>query len=106
MDSFVRPVQELVQTLPVEELILSMPNTGRYPGVNPIELKKYEWGVEKITCLDDISEIMEIISSSNQLIICTGSIYMLGELVNATGLLDDDFLTIHQDYRSKNNDTS
>ena len=106
MDSFVRPVQELVQTLPVEELILSMPNTGRYPGVNPIDLKKYEWGVEKITCLDDISEIMEIISSSNQLIICTGSIYMLGELVNATGLLGDDFLTIHQDYRSKNNDTS
>ena len=62
-----------------------MPNTGRYPGVNPIELKKYEWGVEKITYLDDISELKEIISS-NQLIICTGSIYMLGELVNATGL--------------------
>ena len=106
MDSFVKPVLELVQTLPVEELILSKPNTGRYPGVNPVELKKYEWGVEKITCLDDISEIKEIISSSNQLIICTGSIYMLGELVNATGLLDDDFLTIHQDYCSKNNDTS
>ena len=106
MYSFVKPVLELVQTLPVEELILSKPNTGRYPGVNPVELKKYEWGVEKITCLDDISEIKEIISSSNQLIICTGSIYMLGELVNATGLLDDDFLTIHQDYCSKNNDTS
>lgn len=106
MDSFVKPVLELVQTLPVEELILSKPNTGRYPGVNPVELKKYEWGVEKITCLDDISEIKEIISSSNQLIICTGSIYMLGELVNATGLLDDDFLTIHQDYCSKNNHTS
>ena len=106
MNSFVKPVLELVQTLPVEELILSKPNTGRYPGVNPVELKKYEWGVEKITCLDDISEIKEIISSSNQLIICTGSIYMLGELVNATGLLDDDFLTIHQDYCSKNNHTS
>ena len=106
MGSFVKPVLELVQTLPVEELILSMPNTGRYPGVNPMELKKYEWDVEKITCLDDISEIKEVISSSNQLIICTGSIYMLGEIVNATGLLDDDFLTIHQDYCSKNNDTS
>lgn len=106
MDSFVKPVLELVQALPVEELILSMPNTGRYPGVNPVELKKYQWGAEKITCLDDICEIKEIISSSNQLIICTGSIYMLGELVNATGLLDDDFLTIHQDYCSKNNHTS
>lgn len=106
MDSFVSPVLELVQTLPVEELILSMPNTGRYPGVNPIEIKKYPWGLQKITCLDDISEIMEIISSSDQLIICTGSIYMLGELVYAMGLLDDNFLTIHQDYCSKNNDTS
>ena len=106
MDSFVKPVLELVQALPVEELILSMPNTGRYPGVKPVELKKYQWGAEKITCLDDICEIKEIISSSNQLIICTGSIYMLGELVNATGLLDDDFLTIHQDYCSKNNHTS
>ena len=106
MDSFVSPVLELVQTLPVEELILSMPNTGRYPGVNPIEIKKYPWGLQKITCLDDISEIMEIISASDQLIICTGSIYMLGELVYAMGLLDDNFLTIHQDYCSKNNDTS
>ena len=106
MDSFIRPVLELVQFLPVEELIISMPNTGRYPGVDPIELKKYPWDVKKITCLDDISEIMEIISPSDQLIICTGSIYMLGELVNATGLLDDNFLTIHQDYSSKNNHTS
>ena len=105
MNSFVKPVIDLIQALPVEELILSMPKTGRYPGINPNEMKKYPWGVEKVTCLNDVSGIMKEISSSDQLIICTGSIYMLGELVSALGLMDDDFLTIHEDYNSKNNHT-
>lgn len=95
MDSFVSPLLGMLKDLDIDQIILSKPTTGRYPGVNPSELIEYQWPCADIVLLESVEEVQSHLAGYSGLVICTGSIYMLGELVEVLGIIDDEYLTIH-----------
>lgn len=95
MESFVSPLLEMLDGLELDQVILTKPTTGRYPGIEPSELVEYQWPSEDVVLIGSVEEVPGILDGFSGLLICTGSIYMLGELVEALGILDDKYLTIH-----------
>ena len=88
LESFVHPLLELCKKHPPANILLTVPQTGRYPGVPLSELVPLDWScteaVLQASTPQDVKPILEQLRPEYTLAI--GSLYLIGELFETLGL--------------------
>ena len=88
LDEFVQPLLELCKKHPPRNVLLTVPQTGRYPGVPIATLLKLDWhclqSVIPTSNLKEANTMLENIQPEHTLAI--GSLYLIGELFEALNL--------------------
>lgn len=85
LDAFVQPLLDLCKKHPPSNILLTVPQTGRYPGVPLSELRRLDWSCEQAIIHaptpHDAKTYLEQIQPEYTLAI--GSLYLIGELFEA-----------------------
>jgi len=91
-------VNEICKSFSSVSLYLTKPHGGRYPGLEPDNLAKFEWDCDAIYTYPDVTvAIDEILSDENNqggVIISLGSLYLQGNILNHVGKNSDDDLSL------------
>ena len=77
---------------------MTKPHGGRYPGLNPEELAKFEWEVDVIHTYSNVTQVIDEILSKNPVttgvVLSLGSLYLQGNILNYLGKNSDDDLSL------------
>ena len=88
LHSFVQPLIDLCKSNPPTTILLTVPQTGRYPGVPISELSDLNWSCKQAilhtSTPQEVKDILEDIQPRYTLAI--GSLYLIGELFEALNL--------------------
>ena len=88
LDAFVQPLLDLCKKHPPSNILLTVPQTGRYPGVPLSELRRLDWSCEQAIIHaptpHDAKTYLEQIQPEYTLAI--GSLYLIGELFEALSI--------------------
>jgi dihydrofolate synthase/folylpolyglutamate synthase len=88
LDAFVQPLLDLCKKHPPSNILLTIPQTGRYPGVSFSELRRLDWSCEQAIIHaptpHDAKTYLEQIQPEYTLAI--GSLYLIGELFEALSI--------------------
>ncbi len=88
LDAFVQPLLDLCKKHPPSNILLTVPQTGRYPGVSFSELRRLDWSCEQAIIHaptpHDAKTYLEQIQPEYTLAI--GSLYLIGELFEALSI--------------------
>ena len=88
LEAFVQPLLDLCKKNSPANILLTVPQTGRYPGVPLSELEHLDWSsteaVLQAPTPQDVKPILEQLRPQYTLAI--GSLYLIGELFEALGL--------------------
>ena len=85
LDAFVQPLLDLCKKHPPSNILLTVPQTGRYPGVPLSELRRLDWSCEQAIIHaptpHEAKLSLEHLQPEYTLVI--GSLYLIGELFKA-----------------------
>ena len=88
LDAFVQPLLDLCKKHPPSNILLTVPQNGRYPGVPLSELRRLDWSCEQAIIHaptpHEAKTYLEQIQPEYTLAI--GSLYLIGELFEALGI--------------------
>ena len=91
-------INDICQSFSQVELYLTKPHGGRYPGLNPEELAKFEWEVDVIHTYSNVTQVIDEILSKNSVttgvVLSLGSLYLQGNILNYLGKNSDDDLSL------------
>lgn len=101
MDDMIEPLRPWLRRTSPLHIILTSPQKGRYPGVQPSELRKYfeSYNVQIIECEQPKEAIDHIIDncSSPHRVLVIGSLYLQGNVLEALGYDSDEQLGLFDD---------
>ena len=96
LEAFAQPLLDLCKKHPPSHVLLTVPQTGRYPGVSLFELSYLDW-----TCLQTIihtsspQELKPILEETKpNFTLAIGSLYLIGELFEVLNLYGSDHLEL------------
>jgi len=97
LENMLQLVNEICKSFSRVRLHLTKPHGGRYPGLEPDNLAKFEWACDVIyTYPDATTAIDQILSDTTGggVIISLGSLYLQGNILNHLGKNSDDDLSL------------
>ena len=99
MDNFLAPLLDYCHTNPPREIIVTAPQGGRYPGIEPQQLMNYFMSVDcDISAVEYPESALSILEDKSTfdvgLIVSLGSIYLQGNLLGLLYLDSDDDLSL------------
>jgi hypothetical protein len=99
MDKFIAPLLEYCQKNPPRQIIVTAPQGGRYPGVEPQQLMNYFMSVDcEISAVEYPESALAILEEEEAhdvgLIVSLGSIYLQGNILGLLFLDSDDDLSL------------
>jgi folylpolyglutamate synthase/dihydropteroate synthase len=97
LETMLQLVNEICKSFSRVRLYLTKPFGGRYPGLDPENLAKFEWSCDAIyTYPDVVTAIDQILSNTMEsgVIISLGSLYLQGNILNHLGKNSDDDLSL------------
>ena len=98
LETMLQLVNEICKSFSSVSLYLTKPHGGRYPGLEPDNLAKFEWDCDAIYTYPNVTTaIDEILSDENNqggVIISLGSLYLQGNILNHLGKNSDDDLSL------------
>ena len=98
LETMLQLVNEICISFSEVELYLTKPQGGRYPGIEPDFLVKFEWGIEVIYTYSDVTELIDEILAkdaiSTGVILSLGSLYLQGNILNHLGFNSDNDLSL------------
>jgi dihydrofolate synthase/folylpolyglutamate synthase len=99
MDRFIAPLLEYCQKNPPRQIIVTAPQGGRYPGVEPQQLMNYFMGIDcDISTVEYPESALAILEEEETydvgLIVSLGSIYLQGNILGLLFLDSDDDLSL------------
>jgi dihydrofolate synthase/folylpolyglutamate synthase len=99
MDKFIAPLLEYCQKNPPRQIIVTAPQGGRYPGVEPQQLMNYFMGIDcDISTVEYPESALAILEEEETydvgLIVSLGSIYLQGNILGLLFLDSDDDLSL------------
>ena len=99
MDIFIAPLLEYCQKNPPRQIIITAPQGGRYPGVEPQQLMNYFMGIDcEISAVEYPESALAILEEEETydvgLIVSLGSIYLQGNILGLLFLDSDDDLSL------------
>ena len=99
MNAMLEPLTELCDAFPPAAIVLTEPQFGRYPGVPCAELKLAfnTLGLENAVLFAQPKDAVQWIESGavhSTTVLCIGSLYLLGNVLNILGADSDDDLAV------------
>ena len=99
MDKFIAPLLDYCQINPPREIIVTAPQGGRYPGIEPKQLMNYFMSIDcDISAVEYPESALSIIEEKSTfdvgLIVSLGSIYLQGNLLGLLYLDSDEDLSL------------
>ena len=85
LDAFVQPLLDLCKKHPPSNILLTIPQTGRYPGVSFSELRRLDWSCEQaiIHAPTPHEAKLSLEHLQPEYTLAIGSLYLIGELFEA-----------------------
>ena len=85
LDAFVQPLLDLCKKHPPSNILLTVPQTGRYPGVSFSELRRLDWSCEQaiIHAPTPYEAKLSLEHLQPEYTLAIGSLYLIGELFEA-----------------------
>jgi len=85
LDAFVQPLLDLCKKHPPSNILLTTPQTGRYPGVSFSELRRLDWSCEQaiIHAPTPYEAKLSLEHLQPEFTLAIGSLYLIGELFEA-----------------------
>jgi len=85
LDAFVQPLLDLCKKHPPSNILLTVPQTGRYPGVSFSELRRLDWSCEQaiIHAPTPHEAKLSLEHLQPEYTLAIGSLYLIGELFEA-----------------------
>ena len=85
LDAFVQPLLDLCKKHPPSNILLTIPQTGRYPGVSFSELRRLDWSCEQaiIHAPTPYEAKLSLEHLQPEYTLAIGSLYLIGELFEA-----------------------
>ena len=85
LDAFVQPLLDLCKKHPPSNILLTTPQTGRYPGVSFSELRRLDWSCEQaiIHAPTPHEAKLSLEHLQPEYTLAIGSLYLIGELFEA-----------------------
>ena len=85
LDAFVQPLLDLCKKHPPSNILLTVPQTGRYPGVPLSELRRLDWSCEQaiIHAPTPHEAKLSLEHLQPEYTLAIGSLYLIGELFKA-----------------------
>jgi len=85
LDAFVQPLLDLCKKHPPSNILLTIPQTGRYPGVSFSELRRLDWSCEQaiIHASTPHEAKLSLEHLQPEYTLAIGSLYLIGELFEA-----------------------
>lgn len=98
LETMLRLVNEICVSFSQVDLYLTKPQEGRYPGIEPDELAKFEWKTDVIYTYTDVTEVIDEVLSkdanSTGVILSLGSLYLQGNILNHLRINSDNDLSL------------
>ena len=98
LETMLQLVNEICKSFSNVNLYLTKPHGGRYPGVEPDKLAKFDWACDVIYTYPNVTAaIDEILSKdavSTGVILSLGSLYLQGNILNHLGINSDNDLSL------------
>ena len=98
LETMLQLVNEICKSFSRVRLHLTKPHGGRYPGLEPDNLAKFEWACDVIYTYPDATTAIDQILSDDtiqgRVIISLGSLYLQGNILNHLGQNTDDDLSL------------
>ena len=88
LDAFVQPLLDLCKKHPPSNILLTIPQTGRYPGVSFSELRRLDWSCEQaiIHAPTPYEAKLSLEHLQPEYTLAIGSLYLIGELFEALSI--------------------
>jgi len=85
LDAFVQPLLDLCKKHPPSNILLTIPQTGRYPGVSFSELRRLDWSCKQaiIHAPTPYEAKLSLEHLQPEYTLAIGSLYLIGELFEA-----------------------
>ncbi|MEC7177786.1 MAG: hypothetical protein VXW28_00665, partial [Candidatus Thermoplasmatota archaeon] len=97
LETMLQLVNEICKSFSHVRLYLTKPFGGRYPGLEPENLAKFEWSCDAIYTYQNVTTAIDEILSDTMVsgvIISLGSLYLQGNILNHLGKNSDDDLSL------------
>ena len=98
LTEFLSPLHDLCERMPPQQILLTRPHGGRYPGVSIPILLEQKWSIATPLSAASAKQAVETLSSSAEdevgLVVSLGSLYLQGNILNAFDWATDENLSL------------